>query len=168
MPEDLGRVVHRLAGADAALLGGPGREAGHAHGLCELVGLRIAAGVGDILGAPSVEVVAAGQIALEVDAFFDRIARTADDADGVALIGRASEALIPFFRGEPRTAASRGVEVGEIDLGLHAFVADPESITAIGAEGLGVAEGGAWHGLRAGVDGTHVVSFKRGQSCGQA
>ena len=165
VPEDLGCFVHRLASADAALLGGPGREAGHAHGLRELVGLRITRRVGDVLGAPGVEVVAAGQRTLGVRSLLNG---AADDADGIALISRAGEAFVPFFGGEPRATAGRGVVVGQVDLGLHAFVADPESITAIGTECFSVAEGGARHGLGTCVDGSPVVSFKRRQACGQA
>ena len=167
VPEDLGRVVHRLAGRDPALLGGPSGKPGDADRLGELVGLRIAGRVGDVLGAPVVEVVAAGQDALGVHALFDRIAGAPDDADGVALIGRAGEALVPFFGGKPRAAAGRGVVVRQVDLGLHAFVADPERITTVDAERLGVAEGGAGERLRARVDGAVVVALERGQAVRQ-
>ena len=167
VPEDLGCVIHLLTRADAPLLGGPSRKAGDAHGLRELIGLRIAGRVGDVLGAPGVKIVAAGEDALGVHAFLDRVARTADDADRITLIGRAGEAFVPIFGGKPRAAAGRSVVVRQVDLGLHAFVADPERITAVGAERRGVFEGGAGHRLRARVDGSHVVALQRGEAVGQ-
>ena len=56
MPEKLGREVHRVAGGETSLLDRPGGQPGGTDGLGQLVGLRFAGGVSDILGAPYVEI----------------------------------------------------------------------------------------------------------------
>ena len=56
MPEELGREVHGVTGGDTALADRPGGQPGGTDGLGQLVGLRFAGGVSDILGAPYVEI----------------------------------------------------------------------------------------------------------------
>ena len=164
MPEDFDGLIHRIAGGDAALLGRPRGEAGHADGLGELVGLRVAGGIADVLGAPGFKVEAGREGALGVDAFLDRVSGAADGAEGVALRRGARETLVPRFSGEKRATRSGCVIVREIDLRLHAFVADPESVAAVGAERLAVREGGAWQRLGARVHGAEIVAVERGRA----
>ena len=143
MPENLDGLVHRIARGDAALLGRPSGEARHTDGLGELIGLRVAGGIGDVLRAPSVEGEAGREGALGVDAFLDWVAGAADGADGVALRRGAREALVPRLGGEERAARSGRVIIRQVDLGLDAFVADPECIATVGPEALAVRKSGA-------------------------
>ena len=64
VPEEFGGVVHRIAGRDASLLGGPGGKAGDADSLGELVGLRITGRVGEVLRPPDIKIEAGRQLAL--------------------------------------------------------------------------------------------------------
>ena len=167
MPEQARGVGHRLAGGRAGLALRPGGEAGDAHGFRQLESLRITGRGRDVLGAPGVEVEARREDALGVDAFADGIARSADGADAVALVRGGRKSFVPIILREPGAAAGRGVVVGQVDLGLHAFVADPESVASVRAERRRVGVGRARHRLRAGVDGAHVVALQAGEAGGQ-
>ena len=164
MPEHLEGFVHRIARGDAALLGCPSGEAGHADSLGELIGLRVAGRISDVLGAPGIEVEAGWKIALGVGAFLDRVAGTADGTDGITLSRGACETFVPRFGGEERAARGGRVIIRQVDLRLHAFITDPERIASVGAEGLAVRKSGARERLRARIHGAIIITLERCQA----
>ena len=81
--------------------------------------------------------------------------RGRDGFERATLGGGAGEAFIPVGQSrQGSTGSARGVDVWKIDLGLDAFVADPVSEAALGAETCAGASGRARHRHGGEVDGS--------------
>ena len=128
VPEQAGGRGHRVAGGEAtALAGGPGVEVTAGAGLRELEEVPVA-GVQDVVGAPGLVVRAE---ASRQQGGCGGVEGRRDGLDGAALRGGTSEAFVPIGHGG---GGEGRVGVWQVDLRLDAFVTDPVSVAAAGAE----------------------------------